>query len=86
MIVATKVRLYPNEEQGVLLEKRFGSTRFVCNYFLEKRDEYCTAHKGAKKSSLSYLGTQNTPIELKKQYPWLYEVSSQSLRILSVQT
>ncbi|MGC8672679.1 MAG: helix-turn-helix domain-containing protein, partial [Thermoplasmata archaeon] len=32
MIVATKVKLYPNEKQKILLEKHFGSCRFVYNY------------------------------------------------------
>jgi putative transposase len=81
MIVATKVKLYPNEKQKVLLEKHFGSCRFVYNYFLAKRDEYYLTHKDAEKSSLNYLDTQNMLIELKKQYPWLYEVNSQSLQM-----
>lgn len=63
-----------------MFEKHFGSCRFVYNYFLAKRDEYYLTHKGAKKSSLSNLDTQNTLIELKK-YPWLCEVNSQSLQM-----
>jgi putative transposase len=81
MITATKVKLYPNEAQKVLLEKHFGSCRFVYNYFLNKRDEYYITHKDAKKASLNYLDTQNMLTELKKQYPWLYEVNSQSLQM-----
>ncbi|MGC8565288.1 MAG: RNA-guided endonuclease InsQ/TnpB family protein, partial [Thermoplasmata archaeon] len=81
MIVATKVKLYPNEEQKILLEKHFGSCRFVYNYFLAKRDEYYITHKDAEKSSLNYLDTQNMLIELKKKYPWLYEINSQSLQM-----
>ncbi len=65
----------------ILLEKHFGSCRFVYNYFLTKRDdEYYITHKDAEKSSLSYLNTQNMLIELKK-HPWLYEVNSQSLQM-----
>jgi len=81
MITATKVKLYPNQAQRVLLEKHFGSTRFVYNYFLAKRDEYYIAHKGAKKSSLSYFDTNKLLTGLKKQYPWLYEVNAQSLQM-----
>jgi len=81
MIVTTKVKLYPNEAQKVLLEKHFGSCRFIYNYFLAKRDEYYITHKDAKKSSLSYLDTQNMLVELKGQYPWLHEVNSQSLQM-----
>jgi len=66
---ATKVKLYPNQAQKALLEKQFGSCRFVYNYFLAKRDEYYITHLDAKKSSLNYFDTQNTLVELKKQYP-----------------
>ncbi|MGC8715349.1 MAG: RNA-guided endonuclease InsQ/TnpB family protein [Thermoplasmata archaeon] len=81
MIVATKVKLYPNEKQKILLEKHFGSCRFVYNHFLAKRDEYYITHKDAEKSSLNYLDTQNMLIELKKKHPWLYEINSQSLQM-----
>jgi len=81
MIVATKVKLYPNEKQKALLEKHFGSCRFVYNYFLAKRDEYYLTHKDAEKSSLNYFDTTNMLTELKKQYPWLYEVNAQSLQM-----
>jgi len=81
MITSTKVKLYPNEMQKVLLEKHFGSCRFVYNYFLNKRDEYYITHKDSKKSSLNYLDTQNMLTELKEQYPWLYEVNAQSLQM-----
>ena len=81
MITAIKVKLYPNEMQKVLLEKHFGSNRFVYNYFLNKRDEYYIAHRDVKKSSLNYLDTNNMLTKLKKQYPWLYEVNAQSLQM-----
>jgi putative transposase len=81
MIVATKVKLYPNEAQKILLEKHFGSCRFVYNYFLAKRDEYYITHKDAKKSSLNYMDTASMLTDLKKRYPWLYEVNSQSLQM-----
>ncbi|MGC9294310.1 MAG: RNA-guided endonuclease InsQ/TnpB family protein [Thermoplasmata archaeon] len=81
MITATRVKLYPNEKQSILLEKHFGSCRFVYNYFLAKRDEYYITHRDAEKSSLNYLATQNMLIELKKEYPWLYGINSQSLQM-----
>ena len=81
MLTATRVRLYPNEAQKALLEKHFGSCRFVYNYFLEKRDQYYITHKDAEKSSLNYMDTQNMLIELKKKYPWLYDINSQSLQM-----
>ena len=30
-----KVRIYPNEEQKLLLEKTFGASRFIYNHFLK---------------------------------------------------
>jgi putative transposase len=81
MITTTKVKLYPNQVQNILIEKHFGSCRFVYNYFLNKRDEYYITHKDAKKASLNYFDTQNMLTKLKKQYPWLYEVNSQSLQM-----
>ncbi|PYB69115.1 transposase, partial [Thermoplasma sp. Kam2015] len=81
MITATKVKLYPNEGQKILLEKHFGSCRFVYNYFLKKRDEYYITHRDAQRSSLNYFDTNNMLIELKKEYPWLYEINAQSLQM-----
>ncbi len=81
MITAAKVKLYPNDEQKILLERHFGSCRFVYNYFLKKRDEYYIQHKNAKKSSLNYIDTAKMLTDLKKQYPWLYEINSQSLQM-----
>ncbi|MGC8515785.1 MAG: helix-turn-helix domain-containing protein [Thermoplasmata archaeon] len=40
MIKALKVRLYPNGEQTVLLEKHFGACRFVWNHFLDVMSKY----------------------------------------------
>ncbi|MGC8631439.1 MAG: helix-turn-helix domain-containing protein, partial [Thermoprotei archaeon] len=40
MLKTLKVRLYPNENQRVLLEKHFGACRFVWNDFLELRTKY----------------------------------------------
>lgn len=81
MITATKVKLYPNTNQRTLLEKHFGSCRFVYNYFLRERDKYYITHRNAKKSSLSYFDTAKMLTELKRQYTWLNEVNSQSLQM-----
>jgi len=76
MIAAAVVKLYPNEKQKVPLKKDFGSSRFVYNRFLARRDEYYIAHyiahKDAGKASLNYLDTQKLlPIDLKKGHAWL---------------
>ena len=49
MITATKVKLYPNEMQKVLLEKHFGSCRFV--YIVRRVTFYtinCLTYHGQK--------------------------------------
>ena len=34
---AYKYRIYPNKKQQELIQKTFGCTRFVYNYYLDKR-------------------------------------------------
>ena len=83
MIKALKVRLYPNEQQKILLEKHFGSCRFVYNYFLEVRTKYYAESKAqGKAQGLNYFKTCEMLTKLKKEkkYSWLYEVSNPSLQ------
>lgn len=73
-----KIRLYPNKEQKVLLEKHFGCIRFVYNYFLNVRNtEYKT-----NKVNMSYYDTANELSVLKtnQEFKFLNEVNSQSLQ------
>lgn len=79
MIKTLRVRLYPNENQKVLLEKHFGANRFIWNYFLQKRTEYyAESRKNGKPQGLNYFKTTKMLTELKKEKDWLYEISSQS--------
>ena len=75
---AYKFRLYPNATQRVLLEKHFGSVRFIYNYFLEQKIK---AYKETKKTIPWNVQSNEIP-KLKKQdeYAWLNEVNSQSLQ------
>ncbi|WP_449461597.1 helix-turn-helix domain-containing protein [Tardisphaera miroshnichenkoae] len=75
------MKLYPTDCHKVLLEKHFGACTFVYNHFLEERDKYYISHKDTEKSSLDYLDTQNMLIDLKRRFPWLYEINSQSLQM-----
>ena len=73
MLKTLKIRIYPDEDQKVLIEKHFGSTRFIWNHFLEKKShEY---HDGG--NSISGFHMIN---DLKSEYEWLNEVNSQSLQ------
>jgi len=80
MIKALKVRLYPDGDQKVLLEKHFGSCRFVWNHFLEARNKYHAEHKNDKKKGLSAFDTMKMLTTLKKETTWLNETNSQSLQ------
>lgn len=71
-----KCRLYPNQEQRLLLSKHFGAIRYTYNHFLAARkDKYLES----KKSS-NYYGDCKLLTELKKTLPWMKEVYSQSLQ------
>ena len=41
-------RLYPNEKQKELIEKSFGCSRYIYNYFLGKNKNYINAFKSIK--------------------------------------
>lgn len=71
-------RIYPNKEQEVLLNKHFGCSRFVYNYFLNERKEQ---YQNDKKSD-NYYAQAKTLTDLKKQEKtvWLKEVNSQTLQ------
>ena len=71
-----KVRIYPNREQQILLEKTFGANRFVYNYFLNLKSKLYDFYK----INLSYNNSSKVLTELKKQKTWLKEVDSVSLQ------
>ena len=78
MLKSYKYKIIPNEEQKVLLNKHFGSIRFIYNYFLnERKQEYET-----NKQTINYYDNAKSLTELKKQeeYSWLNEINSQSLQ------
>ena len=80
MIKTLRVRLYPSNQQKVLLEKHFGSCRFVYNHFLDTRNRYYAEHKGDKRKGLSAFDTMKMLTQLKKETIWLNEANSQSLQ------
>ena len=73
---AYKFRIYPNKEQEILIQKTFGSCRFVYNHYLAKKiNLYKTENK-----SLSKMDCNNScNRELKKEYIWLKEVDKFAL-------
>ena len=73
---AFKTRIYPTIEQSELIEKTFGCCRFVYNHYLAQRIELYKT----KQKSMTYNVCANDLTNLKKQYEWLREVDSISLR------
>lgn len=73
-----KFRLYPTREQENLIQRTFGCTRFVYNYFLDKRIQ---AYKESKET-LNYYACAAALTELKKtdDHSWLKEVDSIALQ------
>ena len=68
---AYKFRLYPNEEQKILIHKTIGCSRFVYNYYLNYQKE-----KGVQKT----FDLCKDLKELENQYEYLKEVESSALR------
>ena len=64
-------RLYPNEEQKNLIEKSFGCSRYIYNYFLDKTN--------GKKYIKTFDYIKDLPL-LSKENEWLKEVDSCLLR------
>ena len=68
---ALKVRLYPSEEQKVILNKTFGCCRVVYNERLAEHINYSDTYKD-NPNKPKFKGT--LPKELReKKYPWLGE-------------
>ncbi len=74
MIETYKFRLYPNNEQKVLLAKHFGSVRFIYNWALE----YDTTQYALTKKHLGWISILNSGAykELKQENEWLKEINS----------
>lgn len=75
MLRAYKYRIYPTEEQKVLLEKHFGCVRLIYNTGLLFR-KY-SWQSGVRKG---YFDTANELKQLKKDFVFLKEVNSQCLQ------
>lgn len=76
MLKSYKLRLYPNKEQAILLQKTFGCARFVYNQCLAyKIDKY--KNENIYLSKFDVINYKNQV--LKKEYPWLKEVDKCAL-------
>ena len=73
---AYKFRIYPNKQQQILFAKTFGCSRFVYNYYLNKRIEIYKKDK----STMSYNVCSKDLTQLKKKLEWLKEVDKWALQ------
>ena len=71
-----KVRIYPTEEQQILLEKTFGASRFVYNHFLKLKQYLYQEFK----IQITYNHTSKMLTELKRQKSWLKVTDSCALQ------
>lgn len=85
LVKGFKYRIYPTEEQKTYLQKVFGSSRFVYNYFLaELKEEYENYKKdpSIQKTSINKISL-NYKLPILKQkigYEWLNEAPAQVLQ------
>ena len=73
---AYKYRIYPNKKQQELIQKTFGCTRFVYNYYLNKRKEMYENDK----TTFTYNMCSKDLTALKKELEWLKEPDKDSLQ------
>ena len=73
---AYKYRIYPNKKQKELIAKTFGCTRFVYNYYLNKRKEMYENDK----TTFTYNMCSKDLTNLKKELEWLKEPDKDSLQ------
>lgn len=73
---AYKFRIYPNDNQKEIINKTFGCTRFIYNYFLNKKEKL---YKNNIKNINKYDMIKEIP-NLYSERPYLKEIDSCSLR------
>ena len=76
MIKNFKIRIYPNQEQQILINKTFGCTRYVYNYMLKLKQKAYNIFE----LKLNYVKISSILTKLKQQKIWLYEVDAVALQ------
>lgn len=76
MYKSIKLRIYPSRKQEDLIIKTFGCSRFVYNYYLDKKIKLYKENK----ERLSYNQCSKDLTGLKKELEWLKEVDKFSLQ------
>jgi len=76
MLKAIKIRLYPDQEQIIYLNKLFGTSRFVYNQCLNYKINQYKEHK----KSVSFGDLGKKLVSLKSEYEWIRESHSKVLQ------
>jgi len=71
-----KVRIYPSQEQQMLINKTFGCVRYVYNYMLNLKQKAYNIFE----LKLNYVKTSSILTKLKQRKSWLYEVDAVALQ------
>src|SRR5574344_1948460 len=78
-----KLRIYPTEEQLIIINKTFGCCRLVYNERLQEKNEFYIENilpiSKENKAERNKKYKEYKPSDLKTQFPFLSEVSSQAL-------
>ena len=82
MIKGYRIRIYPNKEQKILIEKHIGCCRFLWNYMLSLQNE--NYEKGNKYISRYDMIRSLTLLKKQEEYLWLNEVSNTSLQNICI--
>ncbi|MGL5417515.1 MAG: RNA-guided endonuclease InsQ/TnpB family protein [Clostridium sp.] len=72
------IRLFPTEEQDILMRKHIGSQRYIYNWGLAKNKELYELEK--KKYSTTDLGKMLTKFKKEDEVKWLNEISNATLK------
>jgi putative transposase len=76
MLKAIKIRLYPNQDQIIYINKLLGTSRFVYNQCLN----YKITEYQSNKKSISFAETGKFLTSLKSEYQWIKESHSKVLQ------
>lgn len=75
---AVLLRIYPNQEQSILIDKTIGCCRFLYNQMLEERKQVWEEHKENKEEI--YGWKYKTEKQYKEEFEFLKEVDSVALQ------
>ena len=75
---AYRFRIYPNDEQKIMITKTIGCSRFVFNHFLSAWNNAC--EETGKGLTYNTCAAQMTLLKREKAYEWLSEVDSIALQ------